>query len=174
MQTPTLQTERLTLRLGQLSDAQDIYDTWTSDPEVAKYMRWNAHASVNETTEFLTHTINNAAGPKAFDWIFISKETGKPIGSGGIFWHDGYSMFELGYCLAQKYWRQGFAAEASVAIMDFARCELGAKEFFAEHVKENVGSGKVLQKLGFVYDSDGEYSTFDGKTTFKSCNYFLR
>jgi len=174
MQTPTLQTERLTLRLGQLSDAQDIFDTWTSDPDVAKFMRWNTHTSVDETTEYLIQTINNASSSQHFDWIFVLKETGKPMGSGGIFWNEKHNMFELGYGVAKKYWGQGFATEAAVAILEFAKRERGAKEFFACHAKENSASGRILEKLGFVYHSDGTYSTFDGKTTFEMRRFFLK
>jgi len=174
MKTPTIKTERLTLRPFLLSDAQDVFDTWTTDSEVSKFMRWNTHTSLKETTEFITLAIENIPSPHSYDWIFILNETGKPIGSGGLYWKEKYKMFELGYCLAKKAWGQGFAVEASVGILDFAKQMLNEDQFFAEYVKENSASGRVLEKLGFVYHSDGEYSTFDGKTTFQSCNYFLR
>lgn len=36
--TQTLTTPRLTLRPFLLTDAQDMFDNWASDPEVTKYL----------------------------------------------------------------------------------------------------------------------------------------
>jgi len=172
MKTPILGAPRLTLRVALASDAQHIFDTWATNPNVTKYMRWRPHKDINETHDFVKMCIQNETNPKNFDWLFVLKETNLPIGSGGIYWNEKHNMFELGYCLAEQYWGQGFAYEASVAIMNFAKHELNATEFFACHAKDNINSGKILEKLGFIYHSDGEYSTFDGETTFKSRRYF--
>jgi len=172
MRTPTLETSKLILRTAQPFDAQAIYDTWATTPNVTKYMRWRPHKSINETHDFVNACIENESNPQYFDWLFVLRETDKPIGSGGIYWNEKHNMFELGYCLAEQFWGQGFAYEASVAIMSFAKQELNAKQFFACHAAENTNSGKILEKLGFAYHSDGEYSTFDGETTFKSRRYF--
>ena len=43
MKNPIIETDRLILRPLTLDDAQTAFDTWTSDPEVAKYRRYYAH-----------------------------------------------------------------------------------------------------------------------------------
>lgn len=58
-------------------------------------------------------------------------------------------------------------------MLKFAVDELHEKEFFVRYVKENVASGRVLEKLGFMYKNDSEYSSFDGKRVFESREYFL-
>ena len=51
--TQTIATERLTLRRFTIEDAENMYYNWASDPEVTKYLTWQPHKSVEETTEIL-------------------------------------------------------------------------------------------------------------------------
>lgn len=82
-------------------------------------------------------------------------------------------MFELGYNIMRKYWNQGLTTEAAKAIIDFGHRRLGIKKFLGRHAKENVASGKVMQKVGFVYQKDGSYTSSDGKRTYESREYIL-
>ena len=41
-----LETERLRLRALRNEDTQAVFDGWASDPEVTKYLTWNAHKSI--------------------------------------------------------------------------------------------------------------------------------
>ena len=49
MKTPVLETKRLVLRPFKTEDAQAVFDTWESDPEVAKYMFWTSHNDIEQT-----------------------------------------------------------------------------------------------------------------------------
>jgi len=40
MGTAEITTENLLLRRFTAEDAEDVYNNWTSDSEVSKYMRW--------------------------------------------------------------------------------------------------------------------------------------
>ena len=40
MKTPIIETERMILRPLSVMDANDIYERWTSDDRVSKYVRW--------------------------------------------------------------------------------------------------------------------------------------
>jgi RimJ/RimL family protein N-acetyltransferase len=53
---PTLQTDRLLLRRLGADDPEDIFE-YASDPKVAKYTSWPAHATVEDSREFLNHTL---------------------------------------------------------------------------------------------------------------------
>lgn len=63
MKTPTLETKRLILHPLSLNDVEHIYKSWTSDPDVAKYMIWNLHESINDT---LRNLITNKKPLDAF------------------------------------------------------------------------------------------------------------
>ena len=55
--TITIETEDLILRKFTSNDADAMFNNWARDEEVAKYMRWNAHKSINETGEVLANWI---------------------------------------------------------------------------------------------------------------------
>ena len=180
MITPTLETDRIILRPLKVSDAETIYKGWTTDPDVAKYMRWNLHESVDTTAAWLTEVEANLSSETVYDWGFVLKspqagtlETGELFGAGGIYYDDEFGMFELGYNIMKKYWGYGLTVEASQAIIDFAVTELNAKKFLARYVQGNDGSRRVLEKLGFVYQKDGKSESFDGKRKFDNCENIL-
>ena len=172
MRTPVLETERILLRPPKVSDAETMYNNWLTDPDVARFMRWNVHKSVAATIKWLTDVELNVLNKNAYDWAFILKENNEIFGTGGIYYNEDYKMLEIGYNLMKKYWGLGLAAEASEAMLKFAVDELNERNFYARYVKENIASGRVLEKLGFVYKQDGKYSAFDGRM-FESREYFL-
>jgi len=40
MKTPIIETERMILRPLTVADASDIFERWTSDDRVSRYVRW--------------------------------------------------------------------------------------------------------------------------------------
>ena len=58
-------------------------------------------------------------------------------------------MVELRYGVAPECWGRGVARGAAEAVMQWAVSERGAKRFIAETERDNVRSGRVLEKLGF-------------------------
>ncbi|KAL4880334.1 GNAT domain-containing protein [Aspergillus karnatakaensis] len=59
-------------------------------------------------------------------------------------------MVEVRYGVAQEYWGKGVARKAADAVMQWAVSERGVRRFIAETERENVRSGRVLEKMGFV------------------------
>jgi ribosomal-protein-alanine N-acetyltransferase len=173
MNTPILETKRILLRPLSAADAETIYKNWTSDPEVAEYMRWNLHRSVEETVEWLAAEEAAVDSETNYTWGFVLKENGELFGSGGIVYDELPEMFHLGYNIMKKYWSRGFVTEASKAIIDFASRELGLTSLYAAHAKGNPASGRVMEKLGFIYHNDCSYTSFDGQRTYESREYIL-
>ena len=54
-----LETERLILRKFKIEDSEEVFKNWTSDAEVAKFVRWSTHKSVDDTREWLTQEEKN-------------------------------------------------------------------------------------------------------------------
>lgn len=77
MRTPVLETERLILRPLSVDDAETIYKNWTSDPDVAKFMRWERHKDVSETREWLSSEEACVESDGVYNWGFVLKETGE-------------------------------------------------------------------------------------------------
>jgi ribosomal-protein-alanine N-acetyltransferase len=173
MVTPILESKRIILRPLSLDDANHIFKNWTSDPDVAKFMIWDTHKSVEDTIEWLKTEVQNINSNDHYTWGFVLKETGELFGSGGINFKDELDCYELGYNIMKKYWGQGLTTEAGKAMLDFAVNTLGEKRFFCRHAVDNIGSKKVMTKLGFEYFGDSSYTSFSGEKHFLSKDYFL-
>lgn len=48
-----IKTDRLLLRKFQISDAEEIFTTWTSDERVAKYTSWYVHEKIEDTKAYV-------------------------------------------------------------------------------------------------------------------------
>lgn len=55
----------------------------------------------------------------------------------------------IGYWLGSEFMGHGYATEACRAVMDFARTEFRATDFYAATRADNVKSQAVLERLGF-------------------------
>lgn len=171
MKTPILETERLILRPLAVTDAEAVYNNWTSDPEVAKFMTWSTHPNVEVTRVWLADVEKNADSETSYDWVFVRKSDRKLLGSAGIYFKEDAGCFTLGYNLMKECWRQGYTSEAVAAIVDFAVHTLKQTRLCAYHAKDNPNSGKVMEKIGFHYVQDGHYDSIDGTKHFESREY---
>ncbi len=59
-----------------------------------------------------------------------------------------FKLNELGYTYARRYWGQGYATEAALALKEYAYGELGYDGFSSLVIKENTGSIGVAKKMG--------------------------
>lgn len=173
MKTPILETQRLILRPLTVADAEWIYENWTSDADVAKYMIWDLHESVDETRTWLAAEETLLLSDKGYGWGFVLKETGALIGSGGLLYKESVDCFSLGYNIMKRYWNRGITTEAGAEMLRFAHETLGLKRFHCCHAAENIGSMRVMTKLGFQFWRDSSYDSFSGKKHFDSKEYLL-
>ena len=102
MKTPILETERLILRPLIASDAKAVFENWTSDQDVAKFMRWSVHKDVSETYQWLASDEMLLESDAVYNWGFVLKESGELIGSGGLVFQETKEMYELGYNIMKK------------------------------------------------------------------------
>jgi ribosomal-protein-alanine N-acetyltransferase len=174
-----LETSRLILRPLTLADAETAYYGWTGDMDVAQYVSWLPHHSIDETIKWLKE-IEWKQDDKAdfipsdnYIWGFVLKETGELFGSGGLIWEDSYQLFQVGYNIMKSHWNRGYTTEAMRAVLGFAAADLGIRRVAGGHAKENFASAKVIGKLGFVYDRDDITPHIDGVRYFDSREYFL-
>lgn len=169
-----LETERLILRKLKIEDAREVYKNWASDPDVAKFMRWNEHKSIEDTMLWLAEEEKNAKRKDYYTWGIQLKKTGKLIGSIGAFYReDENGRYEVGYGISKKYWNNGYTTEALRAVMDFLINEVGISKFMCMHAVENPASGAVMRKVGFEFAEDTYYESFDKKKKFASKKYYL-
>jgi ribosomal-protein-alanine N-acetyltransferase len=71
---------------------------------------------------------------------------------------DGTDEVELGYGLHAPYWGRGLATEIARELLRLGRTELGRESIVAVTQQDNVGSQRVLEKTGLVYERDVDHA----------------
>ena len=167
MTVPVLETERLILRPLSIDDLDAVYK-WASDPRVNKYMIYPLYKSKDDGVEWL-NTLYEDDDKK--DFGFVLKETGELIGSGGIYYHSDIDVWSIGYNLSYDYWNRGLVTEAMTKIIEWARQSFTVHVVAATFAIGNIGSQRVMEKLGMTFYEDTEYSKLDNSETFKAKTY---
>lgn len=163
MKTPILETERLILRPVKEDDVTAIFDCWMQDEDVSRYMCWKASFDINEAKEFVSFELGNLENDEWNRFIIELKESGEVIGTCLIFYNDEEDNWDISYNLGKKYWGNGYTSEAMKKVMDYAIDVLGIKECIAVHAVENPASGRVIEKLGFQYETEVPYECNGGE-----------
>ena len=142
-----LETARLKLRYIKKEDTQQIFDCWASDPEVTKYLTWNAHKSIDDTREIMKFWLDEYKKPDRYRYGIELKSDAALIGMIDVVgFHHGAPV--IGYCSGRAYWGKGYMSEALGAVTK----ELFDNSFdtiVIEAVDENIASNKVILKNGF-------------------------
>lgn len=144
-------TSRLILRHFTLDDV-DALSVILSDPEVMRYSL-DGTKTRSQTFHFIDNIIYYYQKYNFSLYAVIKKDNQELIGFCGLLpWKfDGNKEVEIGYRLAKTEWEKGFATEAAVAIVDYAKEQLQLTELFCLIEPENKRSIRVAQKLGMKY-----------------------
>jgi [ribosomal protein S5]-alanine N-acetyltransferase len=62
-----------------------------------------------------------------------------------------HSIKEIGFLIGRAYWGNGYAKEASKALLDYGFIKMNLKEIVAKVRPENVASKKVIENMGMKY-----------------------
>lgn len=84
-------------------------------------------------------------------YLLESKPDAEPIGLCGLVKRDSLPDADLGFALLPEFWGQGYAFEASAAVMAHARTAFGLSRLLAIVTPTNQPSIKLLEKLGFRF-----------------------
>lgn len=169
--TITLKTERLTLRSFAASDAEQMFNNWASDDEVTRYMRWETHKAVEDSSFVLDIWLKEYESGEYYNWA-MSLENGELIGSiGFVEINKTDSRAEIGYCIGRKYWGNGYATEAAKAVIKFMFEEVGLNRIEAFHSISNPASGKVLNKAGMALEGTAKQKCYS-REGFQDCDMY--
>jgi [ribosomal protein S5]-alanine N-acetyltransferase len=149
---PTLETERLLLRKLRPEDAEDMYE-YGRDPEVARYVMWEPHKSVEDSAEFINWAMAQYMMGQVAPWGIEYRAEGKLIGSVGYHdWNTVHARAEIGYSLGRAYWNRGIMTEALRAVVAFGFRIMHLNRIEARCIPENTASARVMEKCGMVYE----------------------
>ena len=150
--TQELETGRLRLRRLSIDDCEMMYNNWASDPEVTKFLRWNAHRTWGETAELLNEWEKHYPDPSYYQWGITDKHSEVLFGTISLFaaqdmktgWHLNTERlgptWEVGFAIGRKWWDKGYATEAVRAACSWTLSQPGAASVEAKTEPENAAS----------------------------------
>ncbi len=147
-----LQTKRLLLRPTKDSDTAELHQAIFSDADVMKYLPGGKAISLDESMIFVKDKLV-VGGENIGLGSLVEKATGSVIGFAGLlkcFFLQKEDV-ELGYVLAKSSWGVGYATEIGRAQMRYGFNELHCERLLASVHSENIGSIRVLKKLGLTF-----------------------
>ena len=139
-------TERLLLRPGWAEDAPELARA-IADEQVVRNLATAPWPYRQEDAEAFLAAPRDPVMPS---FLITERTDGAPriVGSCGLGRRPSGAV-EMGYWIARQHWGQGFATEASRALIEIAKA-LRLPRLEASHFLDNPASGRVLEKLGFV------------------------
>ena len=146
-----LLTPRLILRNFKECDL-DIFVSYRNDPEVAKYQGWGVPYPHEKGEKFVS-SMKDKFALKQGDWIQYAialRETDELVGDLGCYVKkDDARQAVIGYTIAAKHWRKGYASEVIPYLLEYLFIDMDMHRVSADCDVENVASYRTLEKLGF-------------------------
>ena len=146
---PTLETPRLILRQHRLSDITAVFEMF-ADEKVTEYYLVHPFAKIEQAEKTTQSRIDRWHNGHGIRWAITLKDDDNLIGSCGYNkWHLPGEPIEIGYELKRSCWNQGIMTEAITAAVHYGFTVRNIPIIEAWILPENIGSARVLQKVGF-------------------------
>lgn len=152
VELPVIDTARLRLRPFTLDDAAEV-QRYAGDFDVARMTTSIPFPYEDGMAEqwIGTHKTALASGSELV-WAIEHVEDERLVGAIGVTLDQELLAGEVGYWVGKPYWNQGYATEATMAIVVFGFEELGLHRLYARHFTDNPASGRVMEKAGMQYE----------------------
>jgi len=147
-----LETERLSLRKLSLDDAGFILEL-LNEPAFVRFIGDRNIKTLEDARAYLIR------GPLASyerfgfgSWLVQLKTKGEALGMCGLVKRDSLDDIDIGYAFLERFWLKGYASESAEAVKAYGMQVLGIKRLVGIVDPDNVGSIRVLEKIGLKYE----------------------
>jgi RimJ/RimL family protein N-acetyltransferase len=144
---PTLETERLVLRMFRPSDF-DAYAAMCGDAEVMRYIGTGEPLTREDAWRNLALMIGHWELRGYGLWAAEEQATGQLIGRIGCWNPEGWPGLEVGWILRRTSWGKGLAIEGARAAVRYAFTELRQTRVLSLIHPANAASIRVAERLG--------------------------
>jgi RimJ/RimL family protein N-acetyltransferase len=155
-----IETERTIMRKLTKEDAVDFY-TLNFDEEVLKFTGDKPFENIQTAVDFLTNYEQYekyGVGRLAV----IDKATLKFIGWCGLKYSQDKNEYDIGFRFYRNCWNKGYATETAKKCLDFGVSKLKIEKIVGRAMKENIGSIKVLEKIGMTFKENFDFEGQQG------------
>lgn len=143
-----LQSPNIVIRRINEADLEDLYRAY-SNPAVMQFTSDPPFASRAMMLQFYSSVEHGYATREYFELAIVYREK-DVVGTCSIHSIDRVDhSAEVGYLLAEEYWRHGIMTEALAMLIQYCAEEHGLLTLYADVDRDNVASRALLRKLGF-------------------------
>lgn len=148
-----VETERLRIRRFREDDAAFAL-VLLNEPAFLHYIGDKGVRTLEDARRYLrTGPLASYEAHGFGPWLVEQRADGLPIGLCGLLRRNGLDAPDLGFAFLESHWAQGYAHEASSAVMRHARDTLWLTRIVAITTPDNDASSRLLGRLGFSFDS---------------------
>ncbi|MBE6902388.1 MAG: GNAT family N-acetyltransferase [Ruminococcaceae bacterium] len=146
-----IKTERLLLRPLCMNDIDTVH-LYASDAELTRYMLYLPNSNVEESRRFIEAATSewSKSAPEFFEFAVVSD--GIHIGAVCLYLSENGTKGEIGWILNKEYHGKGYASEAAVAVLEYAK-SIGVTEVCAHCDSRNRASENVMRRIGMKLES---------------------
>ena len=155
-----LETERLTLRQFTAEDAPFILEL-VNEPSFIQNIGDRGVRTLSDAVRYIETGPVASYARNGFGLYLVQlKESGESIGMCGLIKRAALEDVDIGYAFLPKFWSEGYAVESALAVKEQAH-SLGLRRLVAIVDPANIGSIRVLEKLGLVFEKTIKLSADD-------------
>ncbi len=149
-----IETERFILRKFIEKDVDAVF-AMRADADVMQFIR--EPQKRQEAINWIKLVSSKWESRKVGLCAVILKETNEFVGWCGLWVLAETDEIEVGYAIAKRFWRNGFAYEAAQAALNYGFSTLNLPKIVACANPLNEVSQAVMKKLGMTFDHIGKY-----------------
>lgn len=147
-----LETERLILRELNASDAPFILRL-LNEPSFLRFIGDKGVRNLDDARAYILNGPVASYKQNGFGLYLVQlKRNNTPIGICGLLKRESLADVDIGFAFVPEVWNQGYAFESADAVMIYAKDVLKLTRIIAITDKDNEASGKLLEKLGLMFD----------------------
>jgi len=155
-----LVTARLRLRMWRREDA-DAFAELNAQPEVMRYLRDGAPMSREDSDRLLDACEEHWRRHGFGLWAVELRGSGEFVGFTGLayptFLPEVMPDVEVGWRLAHRFWKRGYATEGGRAALTYGFDQLGLERVVSIARLDNLASRRVMEKLGMRPDREARH-----------------
>ena len=136
--------ENLKIRRFEEKDRDDMFNNWTSDEEVARYMLYPIHKTIEDAEKAINFFVSN-------ENAFVIDYNNMAVGSFTYTVNKKHDFAEISYNLGREFQNKGIMSYVLKEFLEKAKND-NINLIIAEVMEENIPSCKLLEKNGFHLD----------------------
>ena len=158
-------TEQLILRSLTPEDYKSAF-LRCGNPDAARYMLYPVYPKAEDVKTWL-----ETLDPDEYEAGMVLKQTGEPIGSGGIDYKPEEDLWNIGHNLRKDHGGHGDAVEMIRGLPEPVRRNRDVRGIMGSFANENHRSRRVMEKTGMTNLEDVMLSKPDGSESHSGKRY---